>query len=66
MQIDTEPKLPRLVGIAAVMQATSLSRASVYRRIEAGELKPIKIGRRTLFSEAHIAHWLKSKVEQAA
>jgi excisionase family DNA binding protein len=42
MEIST---LPALLKLSGVMERTGLSRASVYRVINAGQLKTVKIGR---------------------
>ena len=66
MNIDNEPALPRLIDIPGIMRLTNLSRPTIYRYIQRGEIKPFKFGRRTMFSEAHIASWIEQKMQQAA
>lgn len=66
MQIDDKPAMPRLIDIQGIMQLTNLSRPTIYRYIQRGEIKPFKFGRRTMFSEAHIASWINAKMGQAA
>lgn len=62
MHIDTTPALPQLIDVQGVMKFTKLGRATIYRAVQAGELKPLKFGRRTLFTEAQISEWINSKV----
>lgn len=66
MHVDSEPALPRLIDIPGIMRLTNLSRPTIYRYIKSGEIKPFKFGRRTMFSEAHIASWIEHKMGQAA
>ncbi len=42
----------RLVSVAEFMAITGLGRSSLYNRMAEGEIRPVKVGRRTLFSEA--------------
>lgn len=66
MQIDNEPALPRLIDVAGLMRLTNLSRPTIYRYIQRGELKPVRFGRRTMFTPASVTAWIASKIEQAA
>lgn len=66
MTVEDGVPMPRLITVKQVMEATSLSRSSIYNLIAAGEMKPIKVMGKTVFAEAHIADWINGKIKQAA
>ena len=43
--MSTDLSVPTLLRLAQVMDRTGLSKASIYRVINAGQLKTVKIGR---------------------
>ena len=53
-------KLPRLLKIEEVCQRTSLSRSAIYRVINAGELKIVKIGKAARVLETELDRWIYS------
>ncbi len=55
----------RLLDIAEVTRLTTLRKSALYELIKAGELKPIKLGRRTAFLEADIADFIDRKIAEA-
>ena len=60
--IDNEPALPKLIDVPTVCGMTSLSVSRIYALITEGELRRVKIGRKTLFVEAEIAAWINAKI----
>lgn len=60
--IDNEPAIPKLIDVPTVCRMTSLSISRVYALIAEGELRRVKIGRKTLFVEAEIAAWVNAKI----
>lgn len=56
---------PRLIGIPEVSRITTLQRTAIYERIKAGELKPIKLGRKTVFAEAEVTAWINDQMAKA-
>jgi len=52
--------LPALLKLPEVMERTGLSRASVYRVINSGLLKTVKIGRSVRVSEAELGRFINS------
>lgn len=60
--------LCRLLGLADVVHVTTMSKASVYRNIQAGEFpKPIRISaRRVAWRETDIVAWLEQRGGAAA
>ena len=56
-----ETSLPATIHKLAVITArTGLSRSSVYREINAGNLKTVKIGRSVRISEAELVRFIES------
>jgi len=53
---------PRLIAIPAVTTITSLRKTALYELIKAGELRPVKIGRKTLFAESEIYAWVNNRL----
>lgn len=54
---------PKLIDVAAVCALTSLSVSRVYALVQEGELRRVKLGRKTVFVEAEIETWIRSKIE---
>lgn len=53
---------PRLIAIPEVSTITSLRKTALYELIKAGELRPVKIGRKTLFAESEIYAWVNDRL----
>lgn len=53
---------PRLIAIPEVSNITSLRKTALYELIKAGELRPVKIGRKTLFAESEIHAWVNDRL----
>lgn len=54
----TTATVPTLLRLSEVMARTGLSKASVYRVINAGKLKTVKIGRSVRISEAELSRYI--------
>jgi len=52
--------LPSLLKIAEIMDRTGLSKASVYRVINAGHLKTVKIGRSVRVTESELSRFIEA------
>ena len=52
--------LPALLRIFEVMELTGLSKASVYRVINAGQLKTVKIGRSVRVTESELTRFIEA------
>lgn len=52
--------LPTLLKIAEIMNRTGLSKASVYRVINAGQLKTVKIGRSVRVTESELSRYIEA------
>ena len=52
--------LPSLLKIAEIMERTGLSKASVYRVINAGQLRTVKIGRSVRVTESELSRYIEA------
>lgn len=52
----------RFIGLSRVIYITSLKKTAIYELIKKGELKPIKLGRKTAFLESEVIAWVNRKV----
>jgi predicted DNA-binding transcriptional regulator AlpA len=52
----------RLIGLPQVIYITSLKKTAIYGLIKNGELKPIKLGRKTAFLESEVIAWVNRKI----
>ena len=53
---------PRLIPLPDVTRITSLHKTKLYELIAAGELHPVKLGRKTVFSESEVYTWVNSRL----
>jgi len=53
----------RLIHWEEVYDITSLKKTKLYELIKKGELKPIKLGRKTVFLESEIIEWVNKKAD---
>ena len=53
---------PRLIELPEVSTITSLRKTALYQLIKAGELRPIKLGRKTVFVESEIFAWVNQRL----
>lgn len=56
----------RLIPLTVVTQITSLRKTALYELIKAGELRPVKLGRKTVFSEAEVNAWVDARLQGRA
>ncbi len=54
------PKLSNLLSIKEVIEILNIGRATLYRMIDAGEIKAYKIGRGVRFKQEEIAEYINS------
>jgi len=52
----------RLIPLPEVSRITSLKKTSIYQKIATGEFRPVKLGRKTVFSEDEIFAWVASRL----
>ena len=60
--VKTAPTIARLIPLPEVSRITSLKKTSIYQLIASGEFRPVKLGRKTVFSEAEIYEWVESRL----
>lgn len=53
---------PRLLDIPELIKRTTLHKTKLYEIIKAGQLRPIKLGRKTVFSEQEVNLWIESVI----
>ncbi len=61
-QTVTPQGAPRLIAIPETLNRTSLCKTALYERIKAGELRPIKLGKKTVFAESEISEWVNKRL----
>jgi prophage regulatory protein len=52
----------RLIPIPEVIRLTSLKKTSIYQLVRAGELRIVKLGRKTVFLEDEIFSWIEKQI----
>jgi predicted DNA-binding transcriptional regulator AlpA len=52
----------RLVDVDRVIAITGLHKTAIYKRVTAGEFRPVKLGRKTVFSEQEIYQWVADQL----
>lgn len=52
----------RFIDIPETCYKTCLKKTALYELIKKGELKPIKLGRKTVFLESEVINWVDSKI----
>lgn len=60
--MTTAQSAPRLIAIPEVTRITSLKKTTLYKLINSGELRPVKLGRKTVFAEAEIVAWVENRL----
>jgi excisionase family DNA binding protein len=58
--MTTDIALPTLHRLPVAMARTGLSRSAIYRVINAGQLKVVKIGRSVRISEQELSRFIES------
>lgn len=58
--MKTEINTPRLLALTEVSQQTSLSRSTLYREIDAGRLKVVKIGKSVRVTDQSLRDYISS------
>jgi len=53
---------PRFLDVQETTHRTSLRKTKLYQLISAGELRPIKLGRKTVFSEQEVNAWIEKQI----
>jgi excisionase family DNA binding protein len=53
---------PRLLSLMEISDRTTLRKTKLYELINTGEFTPIKIGRRTVFSEQEVNAWIQDHI----
>lgn len=63
MTVDANKQIhPRLVDVTETIYRTGLGKTKLYELIKTGELRPIKLGRKTVFSEQEVSVWIEKQI----
>lgn len=52
----------RLIDLPELTKLTTLRKTKLYELINSGELRPIKLGRKTVFSEQEVNQWIEAQI----
>lgn len=52
----------RLIDVKQLSHLTTLQHSAIYERIKAGEFRPIKLGRKTVFAEREVQQWIADRI----
>jgi predicted DNA-binding transcriptional regulator AlpA len=63
MPNQTSQSATRLIALPEVSTITSLRKTALYQLIKVGELRPVKLGRKTVFAESEIYAWVNQRLE---
>ena len=59
---NTTQPAPRLILLPEVTRITSNKKTKVYELIKLGELRPVKLGRKTAFLESEVFEWVNQRL----
>lgn len=60
---EVYPLKNRFIGVPELSHRTSLKKTALYELVKKGELKPLKLGRKTVFLESEVIAWMESKLQ---
>jgi len=60
--IQTQVGQVRLIAFPELTRITTLRKTALYELIKAGELRPVKLGRKTVFAEAEVIDWVNKRL----
>jgi excisionase family DNA binding protein len=66
MSLSTIEREPIAHSVEDFVDLTTISRANVYKMIRAGEIKAVKVGRRTIIPRAEALAWLARMAAKSA
>lgn len=58
--------ISRLIDLPEVTRITNLKKTSIYAAIKRGDIRPVKIGSKTVFSETEIFAWVNDRLAERA
>lgn len=65
MRTETPRRLPRLLSVRAVSEATTLPLSTIYDAIANGAVPAVRLGRSVRVDEADVLRWIRSRREVA-
>ena len=54
----------RFIDVPETSHKTCLGKTSIYELVKAKELRPIKLGRKTVFSEQEVNAWIEKQITE--
>lgn len=51
-----------LIDVKELSRRTTLQHSAIYERIKAGDFRPIKLGRKTVFAEGEVQKWINERI----
>ena len=57
-----ENTAPRFIAVPETLSRTSLCKTVLYQKIKDGELRPVKLGKKTVFLESEISDWINKRL----
>jgi|GEM_PF-1613331 len=55
---------PRLIPFSGLSNITTLGKTKLYELINAGEFRPVKLGRKTVFVESEVFEWVNERISK--
>lgn len=65
VKIDSDVEMPRFIDVAKLRELTCLGNTAIYQLINDGQLRRVKLGKKTVFVEAEVRDWLNLKIKQS-
>lgn len=54
--------VPRLIAIPEALVRMCVCKTALYELIKSGQLRPVKLGKKTVFAEAEITEWINERL----
>lgn len=64
-EVQPAPAVRRLIDIPEVTRLTTLKKSAIYELMSRGELRPIKLGAKTVFVEGEVFEWIERQIAQS-
>jgi excisionase family DNA binding protein len=65
IEVDRNVEMPRFISVRDFRDITGLGATRVYQLINDGELRRVKLGKKTVFVESEVKDWLNLKIKQS-
>lgn len=61
-EVSAAPGPRRLIDIPEVTRLTTLKKSAIYELMSRGELRPVKLGAKTVFVEGEVCEWIERQI----